>query len=146
MGKHTFTIQIDGQTVVEQCRGQVHSKSSTIHVGGLQNTVVVQESGTNAIRHLEVTAFDIATGNAGIDLLCPGSTVDLVLPVCLGIAQSSHGVSIPAVVGYKEILKGVCAKHIHLLGNGLERASHVNVHMRLGTCLTFLCGNDNHTV
>ena len=53
MCEHTFSIQIDGQTVVEQCRGQVEADSTTGHACGFQSTVIVQETCADTIRHLE---------------------------------------------------------------------------------------------
>ena len=147
VGEHALTVQVDGQAVVEQRRGEVQAEGPTAHVGGLQRTVIVQQSCAHAIGHAEhLVLGHIATRHAGIDFLAEGSAVDLVLPVGVGIAQGCHCVGIVGIVGSEELSEGIGAEHVDLLGHGLHRTGHVDVHARLRASLTLLRGNENHTV
>ena len=147
MREHTLTIQVDGQTIVEECRCEVQADGSTIHVGGLQRTIIVQEACADAIRHAECFVLcHIATRHAGVDFLTEGSAINLILPVGVGVAQGSHSVGIVSIVGCEELSEGIGIEHVDLLGYGLHRTCHVDVYARLRTCLTLLGGNQNHTV
>ena len=147
MCKHTLAVQVDGQTVIEQCRREIHTQGSTVHARRLQVTIVVQETSAHAIGHLEVSLFSYVTASyTGIDFLGKSGLVDLVLPLGVGIAEGCHSIGIVAIVGHEEITEAIGTEHIDLLGNGLQRCRHVNVHTRLRACLTLLGGDQNHTV
>ena len=147
MCEYTLTVQVDGQTVVEERWGQVDTYSTTAHASGLQGTVVVQEACADAVRHLEgFAARNIATRDAGVDFLGEGSAVDLVLPFGTRGTQCSHGIGIVTIVGHEEIAESLRAEHVNLLGHGLECTAHVNVDAGLCTSLTLLGGDQDHTV
>ena len=147
MGKYTLTIQINGQTVVEQCRSQVEAYCSSTHARSLQVTIVVQKTCTDTVRHLEgVLLRNITTSDAGVDFLSKSILINLILPFGACVTQSSNSIGIVAVVGHEELAECISTQHVNLLGNGLECTAHVNIDTRLGTCLTLLSGNQNHTV
>ena len=132
MGEHALTVQVDGQTVVEQGRSEVQTYRATVHVRGLQCTIVVQVAYADTIGHLEVAFSNIYPPRyACIDFLGPGGTIDFVLPIGIGSAQGCNGIGIVAIVLHEELLEGIGAQHVDLLGNSLERTRHVYVHLWL---------------
>ena len=145
--EYTLTIKVDGQTVVQQSWSKVETNSCTVHACGLQCTIVVQETSTYTIRHLEVGILsNMSTSYACIDFLSECCTINLVLPVGVSIAKSCNSIGIFTIIGHEELAECVSTQYIDLLTNSLESTADINAYTWFSTCLTLLCGNQDNTV
>ena len=141
LGQHILGTHVHLEVILEEGRVEVQTGRIALEVGGFQNTLLSRVTQTEAVRHRADT-----TGKRHVVVVGHSRTIDLVLPVGVGSAQSLVGIGAFAIVGLHKLTEGIAVHHV----DGLVLLAHGDVavvgHLGLHAGTALLGGDDNDTV
>ena len=141
VGIHELTVDVELQVILEERRVQGRADSGTTETGSPDDTILISVAYAETVRHVGQT-----TGNGDVMVCAECRTVDLFLPIGVGIAQQGCSVRAYAIIISDEITILVGIKYIQCLT--LHRNGYITIigHRSLLTSASLLRGDDDDTV